>query len=614
MKKITIYFILFGILQSFSQTKVWNVADRYPDYTPQQGTALLKQIITDAKLYFKRNNGKLRVLFDEKTYVFSHESSPAIAIHNIKKGTLELSGKGTNHTVFQFNQFDQLGLEITKSDNIHINNIHFTRKKLYASQGTVINTDIRSNIIEMKLHKGFYDPIRLTNPKIFPNIANNHVTVLAYTSNANAPRLSHKTDHLKIKKITLKDKDKSIYRIELENTSCCPLRSTLVGEYITIKAKIGVPTIFIKDSDNMQVDNVLITRATGVALKLKGDCDRTVINNVEVGRRTDDQFHGKKAIYSNLAGGVIVENGKIGAKISNCLIYGTADDGITYHAGNTNILPDGGQIYNNTVRDNHGRGIIVSQSKGGILYGNTLERNRGQALLIKTVIKADNALGNVAVKNWDIYNNTFIENYINEVIWLTTESSNNGKHTNIVIRDNHFYKVPKNNYLIRIDQTNSVTLNNNIVHSFSKKNDASRSNGADQFLIKVGQANEISGRNNKILECTDRGIFDIDTNLNVISKWKKECSGKKRNLPGIGKSKELFYKRNNNVSYIGSLSDNAKAYLISVFDIYGFEIKTLSHHSNSEIIELDQLQKGIYCIKVNAIGEEETLIKKIIVN
>lgn len=92
--------------------------------------------------------------------------------------------------------------------------------------------------------------------------------------------------------------------------------------------------------------------------------------------------------------------------------------------------------------------------------------------------------------DWDIYDNTFIQSWIDPVIML--DGSSAILHQNIRIFNNWFFEAPKNNHLILVNNTDNLEIYNNTILSFSNEEDHNES-GTGDSLVYVMAGQDVQG-------------------------------------------------------------------------------------------------------------------------
>ncbi len=482
MNKLTalIFSMCCMIFHANSQHKTFVV-------TQKNGVSGIQQAIYEAKKFLnKTHNGTAIIKLQSGKYSFEK----TVEVSNVKKGTLIIEGTTKEQTLIEFSGFQGIGFDIKKSNTIEIRKMHVSRKELYACQGKLLEHNTNQKWVKFRLDSGFKDPQWLTNQIAAQD---NDRTMLPYAFKNGSYQLQHYVNKLKIQKVNkLSGKDYKIYyRLRDGQNNRIP-----IGTTIAIKSKIGNNNLLFNSVNRIKIADVHVSRSPAVAIKLKGNNNTFHINNVSVGIHPSDA--NLYPIYSNLAGGIMNNSYGKGSIIENCVISNTADDGIGFYPSNPASPPTGGIIRNNIIHDNHGRGIVIRESRGVTIENNTIYRNRGEALLIKQDIKPFGS-ANTATRNLTVKNNFFGKNFISAVIGIDTDTNQSQKHTRIHIHNNEFNGVPKNNPILRVNHATRVKFYNNRIRSHFNGNDSSTDiNIGANYYVWVQNASFVTGTNNII--------------------------------------------------------------------------------------------------------------------
>ncbi len=540
-KIVTTFWAVLFAVASPAATVTWTVTNGGEGHAvviPTNAKPQMDTVLAQAKTYLNANaNDTLILFFPSNTFTFYHSNSSAILINNFTNGSLVLRGAGTNATALVFDQFDQQGIRISASQRITVEQMHLTRTGLYVTQGDVVS--VQPGRVRFQVHPGFPDPVWLFN---LGGAATQERTLIGYTHD---DPLDPHFDPV-YAKVLLSNLTNAIggptnqYDAILSDANEVP--PWPVGEWVAQKCKTGDITVKILASDDCIVQDVRFTRSCGNGLRAINGVNRMLVQRVTLDR--SDPINGRAPCFSSPAGGPQVYCGYAGATIRDCVIIGTADDGIGYFADDPSNMPTNGLIAGNLVRDNQARGIIIASSAGGICQSNVLVRNNEAGVLMINLSPDVENHTNAAVRDWTIANNAFIEAWVGPAIWLANQCTNAGLHDNIDIVSNSFIEAPKNNNLVYVRNANEIRINNNTITSFSDTNDYTETTGlswnpssATNTLVFVYSGAWVHGTNNTYLQSmfpTNRLVSQQTISTNVVNVAWSFLSTPKPKVASIG--------------------------------------------------------------------------------
>lgn len=488
-KSLPIAAALLGALMSSSSSSyadsssnvdevVWSVTDSLYYVDPANSTLDMIRLLRKAKDYLaavETKNKTLVLQFPSGTYNFISNSVQAIAIDDINvdafatgrlilRGIRDDNATPTISTILQFNRFDQEGIRISNSNRITIQNMHLTRDKHYVSQGDVVS--VTPGWVTFQVHDGFPDPAQLfLDSGTHADSDDAERNLMGFRGPDIDPKLDPSYPRVPITgmQCNLTPAGTTLCEAELKDPTETPLWPR--GQHVAFRSKVGQPTVFVLNSDDVTVEDVRFTRLSLVPIRFSNGCDGPVLRRVTVDR-SDDVINGRVPFYSSPAGGPQIDTAARGPTIQDCKIIGVGDDGIAVFTDNDASVPTSGTlIEGNTVRDNLGRGILLNggndRLKRNVCRNNTLIRNMMSAIASKN----DGQVSN----DWDIYSNTFIQPWIDPVILFSARDAT--LHQNIRIFNNLIVEAPMNNHLLFVDKTDNLEFFKNTVISFSNEDD-----------------------------------------------------------------------------------------------------------------------------------------------
>jgi hypothetical protein len=483
---------------------------------PNNAQPSMATLISEAQAYLATHSSDTLILYFPKgKYLFEGNSSATIIginIQNQNSGSLVLMGDGPTLTTLLFSGYEQDGIRINDSSNVSVRQMYLTRpgfvnagnydaqtmNSVYSTQGTVTSIDVTNGDIYFTLHTGFPDPVALANDNpsatsICTGLTRMPEMVLLGFNGSGANVLDPKL--LPLKKILLNSNPTddnpgaavtfvsgTTYKAHLllpQRYYPSKLTNVLqVGDWVALKVKVGADTVKFANTTNCGASDLILTRAASRAIAVLGSNDGFVIQRVLVDRPAP--INGKGVCLSEPGGGIVIYSGPAAPTVIDCVIVGTADDGIAvvpYTPSSTSSpLPSGSVISGNTVRDTQ-RGLFLVASDSGLCFDNVFSRNGYGVITLQnlnTLLAADapcgsdTAMPSWAVKNWQFADNLFFEPGVDPVIESMTEPNPlNAKHDNNMIAGNIIYDAPQRYPVIRIGYALNTEVEDNIIASFA---------------------------------------------------------------------------------------------------------------------------------------------------
>ena len=487
---------------SRAATVTWTVTNSDEGHAvvdPANANDGMSSIISQAKTYLNSHTNDTLVLFFPANRYNFYGASVGITISKLNNGNLVLRGDGQTATTLVFNQFDEVGIRIIACNNVTIEEMLLTRSQLYVTQGEVVS--VQPGLVRFQLHDGFPDPVWLFN---LGNSTNYERTLIGYThEDPLDPHLD--PIYTKVLLTNMVSEGSGVYAATLEQPTETP--PWPVGEWVALKCKTGQPTLRFDNCTNCVVQDVMFTNSSQNSLRAAGSNSGMLIQRVTIPRTAP--INGRAPCFSSPAGGPQVYSGAAGATIQDCVVVGTADDGIGYFSYDPTVLTSNGIIQRNIVRDNQARGIIIGSSAGGVCQSNILTRNDTQSLLMINLNEVE-GVATAAVTNWKVIGNTFVEPGAAPVISLKTQCIISGLHNQIDFVSNTFINASLTNHLITVDNSNEILINSNTIASFSTVNDFPIDSSAYPYvstgnsLLYVQEGLWVHGGGNVILQNTSR--------------------------------------------------------------------------------------------------------------
>jgi hypothetical protein len=466
---------------------------------PANAGSNMATLVSQARNYLIHNpSNTLTLFFPKNTYIFTNTASRGIMLNsfNFTNQSLILSGAGPDLTKLVFCADKLDGLYINQSINVTVEKMHLTHLGYgssfpYSVQGTVCdvtNSNRPTNEVWFTVHDGFPDPVTF----FLENTDNERVLIGFDGSGSNVldPKL------LPYKKVLLQNLYQisgSKYCAVLEPQWYYPPIPFHDGDWVALKVKYGADTLKLSYTTNCTANELLFTCAAGRAIAAINYNDGLKILKIRVDR--PDPVQGKGVCLSGPGGAVVIYSGLVAPTIEDCVMVATADDPIAVVPSaelGTNQLPSNGLIDGNTARDTP-RGCYLCSSDQGLCYDNLFIRNMYAALTIKNESSAFNK-PNWAVKNWSFYNNLFVDSGVDPVVALMTETTGDGKHTNLLFHDNIILQAPHDYPIFEVDNSTTITIQSNIIASFSAAAEGNL-DGTSNALLSVIQGN-VSGIGN----------------------------------------------------------------------------------------------------------------------
>jgi hypothetical protein len=361
-----------------------------PDDPSGNNAAMAHAIAEAGRQIAARSAETVVLLLPVGTFPFAFLDAPGVGIEDFDPGDghLIIRGAGEDQTTLIFEVPEQRGVTrdvffmIRRARGITLEHLHLTRSRISTSQGTV--ESLGEQTIRFRLHEGFPDP-----EMILAGAGRNERTLVAYRhEDPLDPTFAPYATKYHVLGIGKVPGDEKLFEASINERQ--ELQRVHVGDWVTLKVKAGGDTVFFEDASDCTVRNVRFTRAAVRPIAGIGQNHDLLIERVQCLR--PEPINGRGACYSSPGGGIILQAGARGnLTIRDCTIVGTADDGIavfsTARAPRGNPAPQSPAsnitIEENSVRDNHGRGVLICQSLRGICRNNTFLRCDGPSILVK---------------------------------------------------------------------------------------------------------------------------------------------------------------------------------------------------------------------------------------
>ncbi len=500
---------LFSVSVGVRAETVWNVVDDL-GVVPSAAKPGVDAAIGTATSWLAANPSETLVLyFPPGVYEFSHPDGRGIDLNGATN--LVFRGAGTEQTELIFGDFTNICIFVGSSRNVVFEQMHVTRTGLYTTQGEVVSAE--NGHIQFQVHEGFPDPVWLFNAG---SAADYERTLLEFRGSDLSPEYAPEADKIKLADLTALGG--GLFDAEMESAS--QAHNLLPGDRVALKSKCGHQTFRILGSDDCVLQDLKITRASGNPIRMPYGGNNLTVRRVVIDRAPP--INGRTPFFSGPGGGIQLYAGEGGSLVEECVIIGTADDGIGIFSDDIENLSTNTVIRRNVVMDNQARGILITQTDGGICENNTLIRNHDTSFRIKVENSGGitNA-GSAAVKNWVFRNNTLIDPWTAATFKFDTELPG-GLHDNVSISSNLILRASKNNNVVQIDNAEDVVIEGNEIVSFSAEQDIQKW-GASDALIRVEMASTVSGSNNTYFgTLLGRSVLDNQDPGAVVSvDWSK---------------------------------------------------------------------------------------------
>ena len=504
--------------QGLSNEVIWDlVADKGVAYTNAKPG--VDVVIAEAKAYLNSNPDDTLVLyFPAGTYEFHHPTSRGIDVRSSTSGNLVFRGAGTDATKLVFDQFDQISIYVGDSSNVTFEQMHVTRTGnggsdpygFYATQGEV--TEVETGRIRFELHEGFPDPVWLFNAG---TAADYERTLLAFRGTDLEPELHPKAAKIMVGNRTtglgdVVDAGGGFYDALLANSNEVP--DVVVGDRVAMKSKCGHQTFRMLQTTDCILQDLLITRFSGNPIRMPYGGNNLIVRRVVIDR--PEPINGRASFFSGPGGGIQLYANSGGSLVEDCVVIGTADDGIAIFSHDPTNLTQNTIVRRNIVMDNQARGILITHSDGGVIENNTLIRNQDNTIRFQVESSAE-GVPTAAAKNWTVANNTLIQPWTASTIRLVSETIG-GLHDNIHIVSNLILQASKNCNLVQVDNSGNVMIDDNEILSFSAEEDTQQW-GSSDALVQVLSAVSVTGSNNTYAGTLTRPKLDNQDAGAVVS-------------------------------------------------------------------------------------------------
>ena len=252
--------------------------------------------------------------------------------------------------------------------------------------------------------------------------------------------------------------------------------------------------------DDLTLQDLRSTRAANATVWSGGSNERMIVRRVAIERA--EPIEGRAPFYAQPSDGLHLVAGAAGPTVQDCRIVGTADDAIAVFSADPDRLMAGALIERNQIRDIHGRGIHITQSRDGICRTNRIARCVTSGIAIRSNEQATAAS---AVFDWQISANTLTQvwsSMYGAAISLTREAAG-GLHDGIAIADNVFIDAPRHGNLVAVDAAAAVRIDRQVVRSFSTESNLVPAEVGDA-LVRVIAGTDVLGAGNILEAWTDR--------------------------------------------------------------------------------------------------------------